>query len=141
MLSVATPGGKPMSSEPFKGTAGPTIVANSDSRKEPPPWMVEATVVLQAWKHWGLVDELREFRWQRPSKRYVLIDVMLVLLLVAVSNARGLRDFYRQVQGYEEPLATLWGRDRLIKRPGLLGALRALDKACLAQSATLFCPI
>lgn len=128
-----------MSSKPSKRTAGPNVIANSDSHKEPPPWMVQATVVLQAWKHWGLVDELREFRWQRPSKRYVLMDVMLVLLLVAVSNARGLRDFYRQVHGYEEPLATLWGRDGLIKRPGLLGALRALDDECLVQSATLFC--
>jgi hypothetical protein len=130
-----------MSDERCEDTVGPTIVANSQSQKGPPPWIVEATVLLHAWKHAGVVDAFRAIRWQRLSKHFVLMDVALVLLLMAVSNARGLRAFYRQIAGYEEPLAALWGRDRLIKRSGLLSALRALDDACLTASETLFCPI
>jgi len=102
--------------------------------------MVQATVVLQAWKHEGLVEALRGLRWQRPSKHFVLMDVVLVLRLVAVSNARGLRSFYGQIRGHEVALSLLWGRDRLLSRSGLLTALRALDDACLAQLEPLFCP-
>jgi hypothetical protein len=117
------------------------IETSAKSRKVPPPWMAQATVVLIAWQTWGLVDSLRGLRWGRQCKRFQAVDLLLVLLLFSLSNERSVRAFYRHMGPHASLLAALWQRDRLPSRSAFVEMLATVDESFLEVVRPLFCPI
>jgi len=103
--------------------------------------MAQATIVLNAWKSWGLVASLRALRWQRQSKRFEAVDLILVLILFGLSNERSVRSFFKHLGSHGEALAALWGRDKLPTRSGLMALLKAVEDPLIEQVRPLFCPI
>lgn len=129
-----------MTDECLKSTSPVHVQTSSVSRKDPPPWMAQAVVLLSAWKTWGLVDSLRELRWARLSKRFELVDLVLVLLLLSLSNEPSVRAFFKHLGPHADTLAALWGRRKLPTRSGFLGMLAAVDAPLVQAIAPLFCP-
>jgi hypothetical protein len=133
-----------MSDEHGDDTARVQVSASSASRKDLPAWFAEALVLLSMWKNSRLVEALEGLRWTRGSKRFEVVDMILVLLLLVVSNARSVRGFFKVVADHKvefAALAALWGRERLPTRSGFLGMLQAVEPDLLAQVVPLFCPI
>ena len=132
-----------MSDEHSDDTATVRASASSASHKDLPAWFAQAVVLLSLWKKSGLVESLEGLRWMRMSKRFEVVDMVLVLLLLVISNARSVRGFFRVVKEHKvdfAALAALWGRERLPTRSGLMGMLHAVEPDLLAQVVPLFCP-
>lgn len=129
-----------MTDERPKTTSTVRVQASNLSRKDPPPWMAQAVILLTAWQTWGLVDSLRSVRWGRRSKYFQAIDVVLVLLLFSLSNERSVRAFFQHLGPHADTLAALWGRDKLPKRAGFVEMLAAIDDPFLDTIRPLFCP-
>lgn len=133
-----------MSDELVDDTATVQVRASSASRRDLPAWFAQAVVLLNVWKTSRLVEGLEGLRWTRASKRFEVVDMILVLLLLVVSNARGVRAFFRVVKEHDgefAALAALWGRERLPTRSGFMGMLHAVEPGLLEQVVPLFCPI
>lgn len=133
-----------MSDERGDDTATVQVRASSASCKDPPAWFAQAVVLLTLWKTSGLVETLEGLRWSRASKRFEVVDLILVLLLLVASDARSVRAFFKVVKKHEAAfaaLAALWGRERLPTRSGFMGMLHAVEPGLLAHVVPLFCPI
>lgn len=133
-----------MSDEHGDDTATVRVSASSASRKDLPAWFAQAVVLLSVWKTSRLVEALEGLRWTRVSKRFEVVDMILVLLLLVISNARSARAFFKVVKEHEGAFAAaagLWGRERLPTRSGFMGMLHAVEPDLLAQVVPLFCPI
>lgn len=129
-----------MTDESTESTAPVHVQTTSRSHKDPPPWMAQAVVILTAWKSWGLVDQLRGLHWERPSRHFEAVDLVLVLHLMALSNARTVRAFFRQLGPHGAVLAALWGRRKLPTRSGFMTLLKAVDVPLVQAVHPLFCP-
>lgn len=129
-----------MTDESPKTTPTVRVQASHTSRKDPPPWMAQAVILLTAWQTWGLVDSLRGLRWGRQSKHFQAIDLVLVLLLFSLSNERSVRAFFKHLGPHADTLAALWGREKLPKRSGFVEMLAAIDDPFLESMRPLFCP-
>jgi hypothetical protein len=133
-----------MSDEHGDDTATVQVRASSTSRKDLPAWFAQAVLLLTLWKTSGLVEALEGLHWTRASKRFEVVDLMLVLLLRVTSDARSFRAFFKVMKKHEAAnaaLAALWGRERLPTRSGFMGMLHGVEPDLLAQVVPLFCPI
>lgn len=129
-----------MTDECSKSTSLVRVQTSSMSRKDPPPWMAQAVILMMAWQTWGLVDSLRGLRWGRPSKEFEAVDLVLVLLLFSLSNEPSVRSFFKRLGPHADTLAALWKRRKLPKRSGFLKMLGAVDDPLVESVRPLFCP-
>jgi hypothetical protein len=113
----------------------PTAVlrAKPTADRTPPPWIAEAVSQLRFWKTSGLLEALRSIHWDRPAKRYELIDLVLVLLIASVSNARSLRALYKELDEHANALAAVWGRTSLPSRAQASALLRTVPANVVAN--------
>ena len=117
------------------------VRASAVSHKNLPPWFAEAVVILSAWKDWGRVKGLAELRWARASKRFEVIDLILVLLLFVISDHRSVRAFFKDLRTHREDIAALaaiWDRQQLPTRSGFMSMLRAVKPDLVVQVVPLF---
>jgi hypothetical protein len=56
--------------------------------------------LLKAWQSDGLLDKVTDIQWQRASKKYVLCDLILVLISLSASTLPGLRRFPFRMGGF-----------------------------------------
>lgn len=129
-----------MADEHPNSTSTVRVQTSPKSRKDPPPWMAQAVMVLTAWQSWGLVASLRGLQWQRQSKRFEAVDLVLVLILFGLSNERSVRAFFKHLGPHGNELAAVWGRDNLPTRSGFMGLLNAVEEPLVDQVRPLFCP-
>ena len=129
-----------MTDESPKSTSPVRVQTSPNSRKDPPPWMAQAVIVLTAWQAWGLVASLRGLRWERQSKAFEAVDLVLVLLLFSLSNERSVRAFFTHLGPHGNELAALWGRGKMPTRSGFMAMLKAVDGPLVDDVRPLFCP-
>lgn len=129
-----------MADESSKSTTAVDVQTSPKSRKDPPPWMAQAVLVLAAWRDWKLVDALRGLRWQRQSRVFEAVDLVLLLILFGLSNERSVRTFFKHLGPHGKPLAALWGREKMPTRSGFMALLKAVDDSLVSQLRPLFCP-
>lgn len=98
----------------------------------PPPWTAETMLVLEYWLNSGRLARLRAIPWDRPAQKYDLTDLVLVLLLTALSGAPGLRPFYREVDPSGPAFAAVWGRRRLPSRAQAAALFRSIPASVVA---------
>lgn len=127
-----------MTDERQESTSPIRISTTPTSRKDPPPWSTQATMLLTAWQSWGLVDSLRALRWERSSKQFEAVDLTLVLLLLSLSHERSVRGFFRHLGPHGPMFAALWGRRKLPTRSGFMALLKAVDAPLLDSLRALF---
>lgn len=129
-----------MTDESPKCTSRVCVQTSPNSRKDPPPWMAQAVMILTAWQSWGLAGSLRELRWARQSKAFEAVDLVLVLLLFSLSNERSVRAFFKHLGPHGNELAALWGRGRMPTRSGFMAMLKAVNGPLVDDVRPLFCP-
>ena len=98
-------------------------------------------MILSAWKEWNLVKGLEELHWVRASKRFEVMDLILVLLLFVISGHRSVRAFFKDLRTHREDfpaLAAIWDRQQLPTRSGFMSMLRAVIPDLVAQVVPLF---
>ncbi len=127
-----------MSDELTKYTSSALVSASVLSDKSPPSWLAAAIIELKLWKTRGLLSQLQEIPWLRPAKRYVLCDLVLVLLACAVSGISSLREFYREMWPWQDSLAAIWGRKCLPSRSRIVEMPYFVTQEHLDALQTLF---
>ena len=129
-----------MTDESQKSTSPVRVQTSPNSRKDPPPWMAQAVMVLTAWRSWGLVESLRRLRWERQSKAFEAVDLVLVLILFGLSNECSLRAFFKHLGPHGKELAALWGRSKMPTRSGFMAMLKAVDDPLVDNVRPLLSP-
>ena len=127
-----------MSEELSHNTNSAAIFSTPRSRKTPPPWMAMAVVVLKAWRQRGLSERLKDIRWNRPSKKFVLADLVCVLIVLAISRSSSVRQFFKVVTPFQRTMASIWGRRTFPSRSNFSKMLRMIEPAMLMQLEDIF---
>lgn len=138
-LVIVKPNSK--ADEPREYSAALHISTSSSDEPTAPAWATEAIILARAWwSEWSLLGLVERVRLERGrAGTFDLIDFVLVLLAYQVSNARTIKDFYRQMRGgLDTALASVWSRSRLPSRSALSRALGAATATTVESLRELF---
>jgi hypothetical protein len=114
------------------------VVTSSHSAKVHPAWFAQAVVVLRHWVNRGSLDRVRATHWNRANHKYVFCDFMLVLVVLSVSGAETVRQFYREAEPWGRELAAVRGRRRLPSRSAFSRMMGDVDEPLQAAVRELF---
>lgn len=117
-----------------------SLKATQDSQPVPPPWFAQATVLATwFWKTAVVLAIQKNILVPRGrSGRFTTTDLLLAVLLYAVSNEHSLKDFFIAATPWRTHLAGLWNREVQPSRSAFSRFLADVPDDAVASLRALF---